>query len=952
MRTLAFFFPSVGLALGGVSIASLGSVNFEPNVGQTDARVKYIAHASHATLWLTSEGATFGFDLKSRRAVLKLRFEGAGPAPEISAEEPRPGVSNYFLGNDPAHWRPGVPQFGRVRYRNVYPGIDVVFYGNSRKLEYDFVLQPGADPAKIRLAFDGADRMGIDSEEGDLFLAIGAVEIRNHKPRIYQGDKIVGGHWVIRGKRRAGFAIDSYDATNQLIVDPVLTYGTYLGGTAGEYAAAIAMDAQGNIYITGGTDSSDFPTKAGLSTSFKSKFYAFVSKINPAASAAASLVYSSYVGGTATSGDYGQAIAVDSSGSAYVAGFTHSTDFPLNNAFQTKINTAANCGSSGQVVPCPDAFVLKLSANGGALVYSSYLGGANYDAAYGIAVDASGNAYVTGEADSADFPIRGTPYQGKLSGTSDAFLARISPDGTLLYSTYFGGEMLDFCNGIALDSSGMVYLAGITNSTKLPVSANAYQSGLSGTSSAFVAKLNASVGGSAGLIYSTYLGGAGGDTEGFAVAADGAGNIYLTGSTTSPNFPVSTGAFAAFQSKYGGALNDRTFFGIPGDAFITKLNPAAGGGAQLTYSTYLGGERDEQGTAIAIDSKGQITVAGGTDSDRFPTTMDAFQPYFSAFLSGFIARIDPSQSGDASLLYSTVTGGTGSRDAEMIYGMAADPAGNTVVIAGEDFSTDAPVTPSAYQPVFGGADQNDGDAYIARFDFTQTGPLIGPDNKGNYVFGASYAPTAFAPGLIFRLVGTGLGPDVGQQPAQYPNGAYPTTLAGVQVLVNGTPAPLLYVSATKINTVAPYEIAKQVGNYVNVQVIYNGVAGNMPNELVASTAPDMFAITNQDNSVNAPGNPAAKGSTIIIYATGEGQLNPPGVNGQLVGATLPTPVAQVSVTIDGKPASISYAGTVPATFDGFLQVNVTIPPGVAAGTVPVALKIGDQSSPPLNIAVQ
>jgi uncharacterized protein (TIGR03437 family) len=952
MRIFAFLFLSVGVALASVSKVSLEQVTFEQNVGQTDPRVKYIGHAPNETLWLTSEGATLGLSMKSRQAVLKLRFEGASHEPKISAEEPRPGVSNYFIGSDPSRWHSNVPQFGKVRYRNLYPGIDLVFYGNPRKLEYDFVLGAGADPSKIVLAFDGADRMTMDATEGDLALKIGALEIRNHKPRIYQGDKIVGGRWVMLGKRRAGFAIDSYDPTKPLVIDPVLTYATYLGGSAGDYGQAVAMDAQGNIYVTGGTDSSDFPTKAGLSTSFKSKSYvAFVSKINPAASGADSLVYSSYVGGAG--GDYGQAIAVDSSGNAYISGFTYSTDFPLNNAFQTKINTAANCrGSSGQAVQCPDAFVLALSANGGALVYSSYLGGANYDAAFGIAVDSSGNAYVAGETDSADFPIRGTPYQSKLNGTSDAFLAKIAPNGTLVYSTYFGGETDDFCNGIAVDSSGIVYLACITDSSKLPVSANAYQSGLLGTSAAFVAKLNPSISGSGGLLYSSYLSGAGGDTEAFAVAADGSGNIYLTGSTSSPSFPVSTGAFAAFQSKFGGALNDGTFVGVPGDAFITELNPAAGGGAQLVYSTYFGGERDEQGRAIAIDSKGQITVAGATDSDLFPTTMDAFQPYFSAYLSGFIARIDPSQSGDASLLYSTVTGGTGPHDAEMITGMAADPAGNTVVIAGEDFSKDAPVTASAYQPTFRGADQNDGDAYIARFDFTVVGPLITADSKGNYVFGASYASTKFAPGVIFRLVGQGLGPDVGQQPADFPNGAFPTTLAGVQVLVNGIPAPLLYVSATKINAIAPYELANHVGNYVNVQVIYNGVAGNMPNEVVASTAPDIFAITNQNNSVNTAINPAAKGSTIIIYATGEGQLNPAGVDGQLVGATIPKPVAQVSVTIDGKPASISYAGTVPATFDGFLQVNATIPADAASGAVPVVLKIGDQSSPPVNIAVQ
>jgi uncharacterized protein (TIGR03437 family) len=952
MRIFAFLFLSISVALPAVSKISLEPVTFEPNVGQTDTRVKYVGHAPHETLWLTAEGATLGLSRKSRQAVLKLRFEGASHQPTISAQEPRPGVSNYFIGSDPTRWHASVPQFGKVRYRNLYPGIDVVFYGNPRQIEYDFVVGAGADPSKIVLAFDGADRMTMDATEGDLALKIGDIEVRNRKPRIYQGDKIVGGRWVTRGKWRAGFTIDPFDRSKPLVIDPVLTYATYLGGSAGDYGQAVAMDAQGNIYVTGGTDSSDFPTKAGLSTSYKSKFYAFVSKIDPSASGAASLVYSSYIGGTSAYGDFGQAIAADSSGSAYVAGFTRSTDFPLNNAFQTKINTSVNCGSSGQVVPCPDAFVLKLSASGGALVYASYLGGANYDSAYGIAVDSSGNAYVTGEADSTDFPIRGTPYQNKLNGTSDAFLAKIAPNGTLLYSTYFGGELDDFCNGIALDSSGMVYLACITDSGKLPVSANAYQSGLLGNSAAFVAKLNPSTGGSGGLLYSSYLSGTGGDTEAFAVAADASGNIYLTGSTTSPGFPVSTGAFGAFQSTYGGVLGDQTFVGVPGDAFITKLNPAAGGGAQLVYSTYFGGKNDEQGTAIAVDSKGRIIIAGGTDSLDFTTTVDAFQPYYYGYPStrkGFILLVDPSQSGDASLLYATLLGGT---DDDMIYGMAGDPAGNTVVVAGEDFSGDGYVTAAAFQPAFRGADQSDGDAYIARFDFTQAGPLITADSNGDYVFGASYAPAKFAPGLIFRLVGQGLGPDVGQQPADFPNGAFPTTLAGVQVLVNGIPAPLLYVSATKINAIAPYELANQIGNYVNVQVIYNGVGGNMPNEVVASTAPDIFAITNQDNSLNTASNPAPKSSTIIIYATGEGQLNPAGVDGQLVGATIPKPVAQVSVTVDGKPAIISYAGTVPATFDGFLQVNATIPADAASGTVPVVLKIGDQSSPALNIAVQ
>jgi uncharacterized protein (TIGR03437 family) len=506
-------------------------------------------------------------------------------------------------------------------------------------------------------------------------------------------------------------------------------------------------------------------------------------------------------------------------------------------------------------------------------------------------------------------------------------------------------------------------------STHLPVTSNAFQMNLSGSSAALVAKFNAANGGAAGLIYSTYLGGAGGDSNALGVAPDANGNIYITGGTTSPNFPVSSGAF---QSKYGGALsndpNAGFFATAPGDAFVTKLTPSSQGAAQLAYSTYIGAAGNEEGSAIAVTRGGLITVVGGTDSQGFFTTPNAFQPfpYFPAgVLKGFVVQIDPSQAGALSIPYASLLGGSST---DIVYGVTIDASGSLVSVAGETFSRDIPVSPSAFQSKYGGSDGTDGDAFVTRFDLSGPGPVIGSRNN-RYVFAnTNFMPTGLSPGLIFSLAGTGLGPDVIQGPVLDANRKVATTIAGVQVLVNGTPAPLIHVSAAQIDAVAPYAtgaqigtIAGAVGSTVNVQVVNNGIGSNIPNAQVVATAPGIYslgnnqgAILNQDGSVNGPNNPATKGAIISIFATGEGQLKPPGgVDGQLeFGPTFPMPVAAVSVTIGGLGALVSYAGTAPQSFDGFLQVNAAIPANAPSGAVPVVLIVGGNSSAPQNVVVR
>lgn len=946
-------------ALPATLTVPLRPVAFEPNVGQTDTSVKYLAHSAQSTLWLTEKGAVLetaaGRGRQSGKVVLNLRFAGANPAPQLEAEEPRTGVSNYFLGRDPHRWRTGVPQFGKVRYRNVYPGIDAVFYGNASELEYDFVVQPGADPAKIRLAFDGADRIRADAA-GDLVVTVGSVEIHSRKPRIYQeaknGGQEVSGRYTVLGKRRAGFAIDGYDPARPLVVDPVLSYASFLGGNGSDTVNAMTMDAQGYVYLAGSTNSGNFPRKNAIYPGVSNaEDVAFVSKFNLAASGADSLVYSTFLGGNTSDEAFG--IALDSSGNVYVTGRTLSTDFPLKNAFQTSFSTATNCtNAAGTATACLHSFITEIAANEKALVYSSYLGGSNQDEAFAIGVDSAGNAYVTGQTTSTDFPTAGSPYQSSQKGTANAFVCKVAPQGTsLAYSTYFGGTDIDTATTMAVAPSGTVYIAGTASSTDLPTTSNAYQGAQSGgPGDSFFAVFNLSQSGSSSLTYSTYFGAKDGTTTINDITVDAAGVIYLTGGTNADDFPVSSGAF---RSKYAGSYSPDSD-GVPGvgDAFITKLNTSASGSAQLVYSTFLGGAFDDQGFGIAVDSLGHITVAGQTNSYGFPVTGDAIQGFDagpSPTNQGFIARFDPSKSGNASFLYSTFLGGDLD---DGLFAVAVNPAGTVVVAAGAYSSPNPPITPTAFQPTYGGGSSN---AYIAEINFTESGPF-----PLSVVNGASLVDTGLSPGLIFTLEGSGFGPSAPEQGGLDVNGRIPTTLAGVQVMVDNTPAPLLYVSQDQINAVAPYELANRLGDTVAIQVYYNGIGGRLISDTVVIAAPAIFSsgngqgiILNQDGNLNGPGDPAPTGSTVRIFATGEGLIQPAGVDGEYVGfQNTPQPVLPVVVMIGGANAAITYKGTVPGLFEGFFEVDAVIPASAAAGNNPVVLIVGGIQSTPVNVVVK
>ena len=651
MRFLFLLTACIAMAADDVKWGNI-PLSFEPNAGQATAEVRYLARGSAYTLYLSDgEMTVAGRD----QSLLRTRLMGASPAARVAGEGRQTSISNYFLGNDPSQWRPSIPNYGSVRYTGLYPGIDLVYYGNDGTLEYDWIVAPGADPQNIRLSFEGAGRVRID-KHGDLLLKQGRNEYRHRKPMVYQeiaGKRIpVAGAWALHGAE-GGFKIGNYDHGRPLVIDPMLIYASYHGGNSLDYAYAVAVDQARNTYITGSTGSANFPIGSALQGSLHGSVDVFVTKINATGTAR---IYSTYLGGGGV--DTGAGIAVDRQGNAYITGNAGSFDFPMKGAVQ------GTWGGSG------DAFLTKLNASGSALVYSTYLGGNATDYGTAVALDPAGNAYIVGVTFSTNFPTA-NPFQSSKGAQQDAFVAKINPAGSAwVYATYLGGNGVDEGYAIAADSSGNAYVTGYTASTNFPLQ-SAIRNSNAATVDGFVTKINPA--GSA-LVYSTYLGGSATD-YGTAIAVDSTGSAYVGGITQSTDFPVASAA----QTKLGGV----------DDGFVAKF---AANGASLTYSTYLGGGSSDDLYALAIDQAGNAWVTGRTNSSDFPLN-NALQATRFAF-DMFVTEI--SAAGSARL-FSTFLGGSGSESGR---GIAVDSVGN-VHIAGEGTSTDFPVV-NAFQTANGG----------------------------------------------------------------------------------------------------------------------------------------------------------------------------------------------------------------------------------------------------------
>jgi Beta-propeller repeat len=665
-------------------------LSFEANRGQTDGQVKFLSRGHGYGLYLTETETVL--KLRNESSVLRMKFLGANPRPQVAGIDQLPGKTNYFIGNDPKKWRKDIPTYAKIKYEAVYPGVDVVYYGaQGRELEYDFIVAPGADPKAIKLSFEGADKLELN-EQGDLVLRLSGKPIHLRKPVVYQekdgGRQEIAGNYALGGAREVGIDIAAYDASRPLVIDPVLAYSTYLGGSGQDAGLDIAVNAHGSAFVTGVTTSLDFPPAPAAPRLGPGGGYdAFVVKLNAAGSA---LVYSTYLGGSDDENYHGGisygGIAIDDKDQAYVTGLTKSKDFPPAGALITQINGYA------------DAYVSKLNADGNALIYSRYLGGSGFDGGLGIAVDQFEQAYVTGHDESGDLPVNGfQPIHsaGCSSGYKDGFIAKLNLGGdTLLYSSYFGGSSCNLGWGIAVDSAQNAYVMGETTAPDFPIKGNALDPTFNGVSDIFITKVNTTASGPGSLIYSSFLGGSGEERTGYTggIAVDPAGRfIYVTGLTPSGDFPIKNAGQPTLNGPY--------------DAFITKLDtiqpydpmkPTADQ-PQIVYSTYLGGGGGEFGAGIAVDINGNAYVAGSTGG-TFPSTPG--MPTCSdpgAFVAKFNAV--------GSIKYAACFSGAG-QDTGL--DVAVDPAGSAYVTGWSESANFPLVNP--LQPVFagGGAPPSDG----------------------------------------------------------------------------------------------------------------------------------------------------------------------------------------------------------------------------------------------------
>lgn len=644
-------------------------VRFEPNVGQSDSRVRFLARGNGYTLFLTPGEAVIALAQRTIAAqdaeIVRMRFVGANGQPEVEGLDPLAGITNYFIGSNPTQWHTDIVSFAKVRYSQVYPGIDLVYYGSGRDIEYDFVIRPGSDPSSIRLAFEGATRLAVN-HKGELVLGLSAGELRQKAPTIYQegpdGATIVPGAYVVRGNQ-VGFEVGDYDRSRALIIDPVLVYSTYLGGSGVDQATSLVVGLTGDAYVAGFTSSTNFPIRGTPSSTNGGGQDLFVTKMSLAGT---SLTYSTYIGGIGT--EVANDIAVSGAGTVYITGSTTSIDYPV-----VTPTIAAQVGGT-------DAFLTKLTSAGNAIEFSTYWGSTGFEEGTAVTVDPADNAYIAGNTSAPNFPTQ-TPFQAALAGDMDGFMTKFSVSGnSIVYSTYLGGAGNDRVFDMAVADDAAVFVAGSTTSVNFPTTSASVQPALAGGRDGFLTHF--SLAGNA-LLYSTFLGGSGNE-EVFGMIIDAPMNAYLTGRTTSLNFPTLT----PMQNMNRGA----------NDAFVTKINPP---GTALVYSTYLGGAGVDRGQGIDIDGAGNAFVTGSTTSPDFPTRAP-LQAVLRGPSDAFVSKLNLAGS---ALVYSTYLGGT---SADEGFGIGVDLIGSAYVAGFTESNNFATLNP--FQATFGGVR----DAFVSK----------------------------------------------------------------------------------------------------------------------------------------------------------------------------------------------------------------------------------------------
>ena len=938
-------------------------LSFEINSGQVDSRVKFLSRGGGYSLFLTPQEAVLALRIptemksaatkaeklasqaSSPNSVLRMRLVGASASPRIEGLEELPGKTNYFIGSDRQKWRTHIANYGKVRYEEVYPNIDLVYYGNQRQLEYDMVVRPGGDPKAISFDFEGTEKLAIDGQ-GDLVLQLAGGEVRQRKPVIYQevngARQTIEGRYVIEGRSRVGIEVADYNKNLPLIIDPVLSYATYLGGSqqvsfgANDYAYAIAVDASGSAYVTGLATTQDFPLVHPFQSSANGAKPAFVTKLNPAGTA---FEYSTYLGGTGGPASPGYGIAVDSSGSAYVTGITGSNDFPTTAGAYIEADPKDNDPAGG-------GFVTKFSPDGTSLEYSTYLasptkphvfaGPGCCDEVSAIAVNSAGEAYVTGYTNQPAFPTTPGAYHAAPADTQgkDTFVVKFNSTGSnLIYSTFLGGSgplanaIYDNAYSMALDAAGNVYLTGFTNSTTFPTTPGAFQPKLYAPhGNAFVTKLNPN---GTGLVYSTYLGGQYDRTKGYGIAIDSAGNAYIVGTTGAfvggyvTSFPVTAGAFQPFNG------------GNAADGFLTKLNPT---GTKLVYSTYLSARSDKGGVAVAVDKSGNaFAVASG--GSIYPVNAVQISPNRSFNVQ--IIKFNPQ---GAALVYATYLDGSGSDTPTAI---ALDPSGNAY-ITGYTTSTDFPITPGAPQPT----NHGDTNAFIAKIG-SEPGDCpaiqINPAPLPNATRTLSYDQTLAVSGgtapysFQYYPGGNGLGSSF-----NFPSGM---TLSSTGV-ISGTPTqssypypiiiqvtdangciglrPYLFTMNPTIQFLTPNPSTTEGGNAVSVTASLDlpALSGGAK-VLLSSSNPAVVAVP---SSITIPAGSTSKSFSITPAAVTT-------MTNVTLTATYPTGVMQTA-TVTVQPTALSSLTISPTSAVGGLQTStgrVTLNGTAPSGGISVTL---------------
>ena len=877
---------------------------FVENLGQWDQQVRYMAKTGNLNVWVKSNGLVYEFsDVKGDRTLrhaVEVAFVGSNPTMLAQGDNPLPAKSNYLIGRDKAQWA-SASSFGTSRITNLYAGIDLVLYfdkANNRP-RYDFIVHPGADPKQIRMKYNGVEKLALQNQNAIRYqTSLGTVLEQDLK--VYQSTEEktnrIPAKMVLVSRNTVSFGLGRYDHSRDLVIDPLI-FSTFMGGSANDGANGVTTDSDGNIYVCGFSQSTNFPVTAGAFQTISpggANSSAFISKLTPDGT---QLIYSTYLGGTL--GTQAYSIAVDSTGAAFVSGRTSSKDFPTTaGSFQPSYLTST--GFPG------DSFVVKLSPNGSSLVYSTYFGAGNR--AQSIAIDSTGAAYIAGGTTMA-FPVTASAFQKTYGGNGtyggDAFLAKLNSTGSaLIYATYLGGRDGDWGNGVAIDSTGNAYVTGYTYSDNFPVTSGAYQTTYRSTNkmgNVFVAKVAPN---GSSLVYGTYLGGAGslasqtGDW-GNAIRVDSNGNAFVGGYTSSSNFPVTT---VAAQKIYGGNV----------DGFVTMFNAA---GSSLLYSSFLGGAGLDDVRGIALDSAGTVWVTGATYSSNFPTTTGAYQTSVkgneSAYLTNFAA--------DGSKLLSSTYFGGSTQDWGM--GVAIDLFGSIVFI-GVAESSDFPTVPGSLQTTYGGGSSSGGDAFVAKF------------GKPPISFG--FAPKTLTGGK--STTGTVI---LG---VTAPAGGKTINLGSASSLVTVPATVTVLEGQTTVNFEATTSAVNASTN-VNVTASATGLGSATTSVTLTPAVPESVVITpvsvygGQPTSVSGVvklNAPAGSNGTVVTLASNNSSATVPATVKVLAGAlTAKFAVSHKLVSTDQTATTSATANgvTVSSTFKvlAILPKSLTLSPGTVIG---------------------